>query len=144
TTFRTFGIDLGLFPVVVGHATFCVVVVYNNVVARLRRTGRSAQEASMDLGADTWTTFRRITLPAMGTSLVAGALLAFALSFDEIIVTTTTDGGGTQTLPIWIFSNYSRPNQLPLVNVASVLVLVLSIISVYIAARITPDPPGRA
>ena len=144
TSFRTFGVEFGLFTVIVGHATFCVVVVYNNVVARLRRTGRSAQEASMDLGADTWTTFRRITLPAMGTSLVAGALLAFALSFDEIIVTTFTAGAGTQTLPIWIFANYSRPNQLPLVNVASVMVLLLSIIPVYIAARITSDPSAVA
>jgi putative spermidine/putrescine transport system permease protein len=144
TTFRTLDVDFGLATVIVGHATFCVVVIYNNVIARLRRTARSAQEASMDLGADTWQTFRSITLPAIGTSLVAGALLAFALSFDEIIVTTFTAGAGTQTLPIWIFSNYSRPNQLPLVNVASVLVLVLSIIPVYIAARITSDPAAVA
>jgi putative spermidine/putrescine transport system permease protein len=144
TTFRTLGIDLGLLTVIVGHATFCVVVIYNNVIARLRRTPPSAQEASMDLGADTWQTFRSITLPAIGTSLVAGALLAFALSFDEIIVTTFTSGAGVQTLPIWIFSNYSRPNQLPLVNVASVLVLALSIIPVYIAARLTSDPAAVA
>ena len=144
TAFRTFDIDFGLLTVIIGHATFCVVVIYNNVVARLRRTARSAQEASMDLGADTWQTFRTITLPAIGTSLVAGALLAFALSFDEIIVTTFTSGAGTQTLPIWIFANYSRPNQLPLVNVASVMVLVLSIIPVYIAARITSDPTAVA
>jgi putative spermidine/putrescine transport system permease protein len=144
TTFRTLGIDLGLLTVIVGHATFCVVVNYNKVIARLRRTPRSAQEASMDLGADTWQTFRSITLPTIGTSLVAGALLAFALSFDEIIVTTFTSGAGVQTLPIWIFSNYSRPNQLPLVNVASVLVLALSIIPVYIAARLTSDPAAVA
>jgi putative spermidine/putrescine transport system permease protein len=144
TTFRTLGVDFGLLTVIVGHATFCVVVIYNNVVARLRRTAPSAQEASMDLGADTWQTFRRITLPAIGTAIVAGALLAFALSFDEIIVTTFTAGAGTQTLPIWIFSNYSRPNQLPLVNVASVMVLVLSIIPVYFAARITSDPAAVA
>lgn len=144
TTFRTFGIDFGLLTIIVGHATFCVVVIYNNVVARLRRTARTSQEASMDLGADTFQTFRRITLPAIGTSLVAGALLAFALSFDEIIVTTFTAGAGTQTLPIWIFSNYSRPNQLPLVNVASVLVLLLSVVPVYIAARITSDPAAVA
>ncbi len=144
TTFRTFGIDFGLLTIIVGHATFCVVVIYNNVVARLRRTARTSQEASMDLGADTFQTFRRITLPAIGTSLVAGALLAFALSFDEIIVTTFTAGAGTQTLPIWIFSNYSRPNQLPLVNVASVLVLLLSVVPVYIAARITSDPASVA
>jgi putative spermidine/putrescine transport system permease protein len=140
TTFRTLGIDSGLMTVVAGHTTFCIVVVYNNVIARLRRTARSAQEASMDLGADTWQTFRRVTLPGLGTSLVAGALLAFALSFDEIVVTTFTSGPGIQTLPIWIFSNYSRSQQLPLVNVASVLVLLLSVIPVYIAARISSDP----
>jgi putative spermidine/putrescine transport system permease protein len=98
----------------------------------------------MDLGADTWQTFRYVTVPGLGTSLVAGALLAFALSFDEIIVTTFTSGAGIQTLPIWIFSNYSRSQQLPLVNVASVLVLLLSVIPVYIAARITADPAAVA
>jgi putative spermidine/putrescine transport system permease protein len=144
TTFRTFGLDFGLLTVIVGHATFCIVVVYNNVIARLRRTARSTQEASMDLGADTWQTFRFVTLPGLGTSLVAGGLLAFALSFDEIVVTTFTSGAGVQTLPIWIFSNYSRSQQLPLVNVASVLVLLLSVIPVYIAARITSDPAGVA
>jgi putative spermidine/putrescine transport system permease protein len=144
TTFRTFGIDLGLLTVIVGHATFCVVVIYNNVIARLRRTSRSTEEASMDLGADTWQTFRYVTFPALRTALLAGALLAFALSFDEIIVTTFTAGAGTQTLPIWIFSNYSRPNQLPLVNVAAVLVLLLSIVPVYLASRLTADPADVA
>jgi putative spermidine/putrescine transport system permease protein len=140
TAFRALGLDLGLLTVIVGHGTFCIVVIYNNVIARLRRTARSAEEASMDLGADTFQTFRRITLPAIGTSLVAGALLAFALSFDEIIVTTFTAGAGTQTLPIWIFANYARPNQLPLVNVAAVFVLVLSIVPVFLSARLTRDP----
>ncbi len=140
TAFRTIGIDLGLITIIIGHATFCIVVVYNNAIARLRRTSQSTQEASMDLGADTGQTFRHVTLPSIGTALVAGALLAFALSFDEIIVTTFTSGAGTQTLPIWIFSNYQRPGQVPLVNVAAVLVLVLSVIPVYIAARLTSDP----
>ena len=135
--FRTFGIELGMFTIIVGHATFCIVTIYNNAIARLRRTSGSFEEASADLGADTFHTFRRVTLPAIRTSLVAGALLAFALSFDEIIVTNFTAGAGIQTLPIWIFNNYSRPNQLPLVNVAAVLVLVLSIIPVYLATRIT-------
>ena len=144
TAFRTFGIDLSLLTIIIGHATFCIVVVYNNVIARLRRTARSTEEASMDLGADTGQTFRHVTLPAMGTALVAGALLAFALSFDEIIVTTFTSGAGTQTLPIWIFSNYQRPGQVPLVNVAAVMVLVLSVIPVYIASRVTSDPAGVA
>jgi putative spermidine/putrescine transport system permease protein len=140
TAFRAIGLEFGLLTVIVGHATFCIVVIYNNVIARLRRTARSAEEASMDLGADTFQTFRFVTLPAIGTSLVAGALLAFALSFDEIIVTTFTAGAGTQTLPIWIFANYARPNQLPLVNVAAVFVLLLSIVPVYLSARLTRDP----
>ncbi|MEO5966134.1 MAG: ABC transporter permease [Candidatus Limnocylindrales bacterium] len=144
TAFHTVGIGLGLFTIIVGHATFCIVTVYNNVLARLRRTSASFEVASADLGADTFRTFRRITLPAIGTALVAGALLAFALSFDEIIVTNFTAGAGIQTLPIWIFANYSRPNQLPLVNVAAVLVLVLSIIPVYLATRIANgDGAGR-
>ena len=140
TAFRTIGLPFGLFTIIVGHATFCVVVMYNNAIARLRRTSRSYEEASSDLGADTFMTFRRVTFPAIRTALVAGALLAFALSFDEIIVTNFLSGPGVQTLPIWIFSNYSRPNQLPLVNVAAVLVLLASIIPVYVASRLTSDP----
>jgi putative spermidine/putrescine transport system permease protein len=140
TAFRTLGLDFGLITIVVGHATFCVVVVFNNVVARLRRLSRTAEEASMDLGADTFTTFRRVTFPAIRSALLAGALLAFALSFDEIIVTNFTSGAGTQTLPLWIFTNYQRPNNLPLVNVAADFVLLLSIIPVYLASRVTTDP----
>ncbi len=140
TAFRTIGFPFGLFTIIVGHATFCVVVMYNNAIARLRRTSRSYEEASGDLGADTFMTFRRVTFPAIRTALVAGAMLAFALSFDEIIVTNFLSGPGVQTLPIWIFNNYSRPNQLPLVNVAAVLVLLASIIPVYVASRLTADP----
>ena len=115
---QVLGVDLTLFTVIVGHATFCIVVVYNNAVARLRRTGTSLEDAASDLGAGSWQTFRDITFPQLRSALVAGALLAFALSFDEIIVTTFT-AGSEQTLPIWIFTNYSRPNQLPIVNVVS-------------------------
>ncbi len=115
------GFSLGLFTVVVGHATFCIVVIYNNAIARLRRVSRSFEEASMDLGADSWQTFRFVTLPSIRTALMAGALLAFALSFDEIVVTTFTIGVGQETLPIWIFTNLSRPNQLPIVNVVALL-----------------------
>ena len=121
--------------IIVGHATFCVVVVYNNVVARLRRLGRSLEEASMDLGADTWTTFRRITFPSLATALFAGALLAFALSFDEIIVTTFT-AGTEQTLPIWIFANFRLPNARPIVNVVALAMILLSLIPVYVSARL--------
>jgi len=146
-TFRTvlepFGIGLGLFTIIVGHATFCIVVVYNNVIARLRRTSRSLEEASMDLGADTWQTFRYVTFPALRSALFAGALLAFALSFDEVIVTTFT-AGADQTLPIWILANLSRPNQLPIVNVVAVLVILLSAIPVYFAQRLSRDTSGIA
>ena len=104
SAFRTFGIDLGLLTVIVGHATFCIVIVHNNVIARLRRIPASWIEASMDLGADGAQTFRHVLLPQVATALLAGGMLAFALSFDEIIVTTFTIGQ-EQTLPLWIFTN---------------------------------------
>jgi putative spermidine/putrescine transport system permease protein len=138
---QVLGVDLSLFTVIVGHATFCIVVVFNNAVARLRRSGTSLEEASMDLGANSWTTFRFVTFPTLRTALVAGALLAFALSLDEIIVTTFTIGQ-QETLPIWIFSNYARPNQLPIVNVVGLGVIILSIIPVYLANRLSQDPIG--
>jgi putative spermidine/putrescine transport system permease protein len=141
---QVLGIDLSLFTVIVAHATFCIVVVYNNVVARLRRSSMSIDEASADLGADPWQTFVYVTLPQMSTALVAGALLAFALSFDEIIVTTFTIGAGEQTLPIWIFSNLFRPNQIPIVNVVAVIVVLLSIVPVYMAHRLTREEEGVA
>jgi putative spermidine/putrescine transport system permease protein len=139
---QVLGIDLGLFTVIVGHATFCIVVVYNNVVARLRRVSTSFEEASADLGAHTWQTFRYVTLPSLKTALAAGALLAFALSFDEIIVTTFTIGASDETLPIWIFRNLFRPNQLPIVNVVAVLVVLISIVPVYLAHRLTREEGG--
>jgi putative spermidine/putrescine transport system permease protein len=141
---QVLGVELGLFTVIVGHATFCIVVVYNNVVARLRRVSTSFEEASADLGAHTWQTFRFVTLPSLRTALVAGALLAFALSFDEIIVTTFTIGAGGETLPIWIFRNLFRPNQLPIVNVVAVIVVAISIIPVYLAHRLTREEGGAA
>jgi putative spermidine/putrescine transport system permease protein len=132
---RLSGPQFGIATIIVGHATFCVVVVYNNVIARLRRLGRSLEEASMDLGADTWQTFRRITLPSLATALFAGALLAFALSFDEIIVTTFT-AGTEQTLPIWIFANFRLPNARPIVNVVALAMILLSVVPVYLSARL--------
>jgi putative spermidine/putrescine transport system permease protein len=141
---QVMGISLSLFTVIAAHATFCIVVVYNNVVARLRRSSMSIDEASADLGADPWQTFLYVTLPTMSTALVAGALLAFALSFDEIIVTTFTIGAGEQTLPIWIFSNLFRPNQIPIVNVVAVIVVLLSIVPVYLAHRLTREEEGVA
>jgi len=136
---QVLGVSLGLLTIIIGHATFCVVVVFNNVVARLRRTSTSFEEASADLGARSWQTFRFVLFPQMRSALVAGALLAFALSFDEVIVTTFT-AGRDETLPIWILANLSRPRQLPIVNVVAVLAIILSLIPVWIAQRITADP----
>ncbi len=129
------GVSFGLLTIVIGHATFCIVVVYNNVIARLRRVSATFEEASSDLGADTFTTFRRITLPSLRTALLAGGLLAFGLSFDEVIVTIFT-AGSDETLPIWIFTNLARPNQLPIINVVALVVIVISIIPVWIAQRL--------
>jgi putative spermidine/putrescine transport system permease protein len=130
------GVGKGLFSVVVGHATFCIVVVYNNVLARLRRTAGDFEEASADLGAGSLQTFRFVTFPLIRSALLAGGLLAFALSFDEIIVTTFTAGPGVTTLPIWIFSNLFRPNQAPVINVVAAVLVVLSLVPVWLAQRI--------
>ncbi|HEX2706620.1 MAG TPA: ABC transporter permease [Solirubrobacterales bacterium] len=141
---QVLGVSLSLLTVIVGHATFCIVVIYNNVVARLRRTSGSFEEASADLGAHTWQTFRFVTFPSMKTALAAGALLAFALSFDEIIVTTFTIGAGEETLPIWIYRNLFRPNQLPIVDAVAVIVILISIVPVYLAHRLSREEGGAA
>jgi putative spermidine/putrescine transport system permease protein len=129
------GIPFSLLTIMVGHATFCVVVVYNNVLARLRRTPTSLVEASMDLGADGWQTFRLVTFPALRTAVIAGGLLAFALSFDEIIVTNFVSGVEL-TLPKWIFNNLRQPRNRPVVNVVAVAVMLLSLVPVYFAQRL--------
>jgi putative spermidine/putrescine transport system permease protein len=141
--FRNFGVTFSLWTIVVGHATFCIVVVYNNVVARLRRTAGTFVEASMDLGADGWQTFRRVTLPLLSTALVSGGLLAFALSFDEVIVTTFT-AGAQNTLPLWIFGAIRLGQQLPEVNVVVFFVVLLTIVPVVIAAKLTGGGGARA
>jgi len=141
---QVFGIDLSLFTVIVAHATFCIVVVYNNSIARLRRMSTSFEEASADLGANTWQTFRYVTLPNMRSALGAAGLLAFGLSFDEIIVTTFTIGAGEQTLPYWIFSNLFRAQQRPIVNAVAVIVVLISILPVYLAYRLTREEGGPA
>ena len=133
-----FHLTPSLWTIVIGHATFCIVVVYNNVVARLRRTQTSLTEASMDLGADGWQTFRFVTFPVVSTALVAGGLLAFALSFDEVIVTTFT-AGAQNTLPIWILGNLRLGQELPQVNVVVFFVIVMTVIPVWIAQRLTRD-----
>lgn len=133
------GISTGLMTIIIGHTTFCIVVVYNNVLARLRRMGGSLQEASMDLGANGFTTFRLVTLPNLASALFAGAILAFGLSFDEIVVTTFTAGPGIQTLPIWIYNNLFRPNQAPIVNVVAATLILFSLIPIYLSQRLSSD-----
>jgi len=141
TTYTTIGIDFGLLTIIIGHATFCVVIVYNNAQARLRRVSGALEEASSDLGADSWQTFRYVTFPQMRTALLAGGLLAFALSWDEVVVTIFTSGA-QQTLPIWIFANLFRPVEQPVVNVVALFVIVMSLIPVWIAQRVTAERPG--
>jgi putative spermidine/putrescine transport system permease protein len=134
-TYTTVGVSYGLLTIIIGHATFCIVVVFNNAVARMRRLHGNLEEASKDLGADSWQTFRRVTFPQLRTALLAGSLLAFALSWDEVVVTIFTSGA-QQTLPIWIFANLFRPIEQPIVNVVALFVIVVSIIPVYIATRL--------
>jgi putative spermidine/putrescine transport system permease protein len=129
-------IPFSFWTIVIGHATFCVVVVYNNVVARFRRTSHTLIEASMDLGANGFQTFRYIVLPTLGTALLAGGMLAFALSFDEVIVTTFT-AGQQETLPIWIFSQLTRPRDRPVTNVVAVFVVLATTIPILLAHRLS-------
>ncbi len=129
-------VDFSMWTIVIGHATFCIVTVYNNVVARLRRTAYSQIEASFDLGASAFQTLRYVILPNIATALLAGGMLAFALSFDEVIVTTFTSGT-TQTLPIWIFSQLARPRDRPVTNVAALIVIMITFIPILLAYRLT-------
>lgn len=145
TAYHTAEIPFSFWTIVVGHATFCVVVVYNNAVARLRRTSPSLIEASMDLGADSFQTIRYVILPQLGSALLAGGLLAFALSFDEVIVTTFTAGQQT-TLPIWMLQELIRPRQRPVTNVVAVVIIALTfipILAAYYLTRADEQPGGR-
>lgn len=135
--FEPLGINLGLFSIIVGHATFCIVMVFNNVQARLGQMNRGLEEAAMDMGANVFRTFFQVTFPGFRAAFVAGALLAFALSFDEVVVTTFTAAPGTETLPIWIYNNMARPNQAPVVNVIAAVLIVVSMIPVYLSQRLT-------
>jgi putative spermidine/putrescine transport system permease protein len=138
SAFKSLGIEPGILTIVIGHATFCVVIVYNNVIARFRRTQHSLIEASMDLGADGWQTFRYIILPNLSSALLAGGMLAFALSFDEIIVTTFTSGH-ERTLPIWLLNQLSRPRDVPVTNVVAMLVMIATMLPILAAYYLTRD-----
>ncbi len=139
TGIRLLELDLTFWTVVIGHTTFCIVTVYNNVVARLRRTAYSQIEASMDLGASTFQTLRYVVLPNIATALLAGGMLAFALSFDEVIVTTFTAGPQQQTLPIWMLSQLVRPRDRPVTNVAALVVIAVTFIPIFLAHRYTSE-----
>ncbi len=140
-TFNSFHVPFAIWTIIIGHATFCVVTVYNNAIARMRRSSRSIEEASLDLGATTWQTFRHVTMPVLRTALVAGGMLAFALSFDEVIVTTFT-AGTQETIPLWIYNNLKLPNQRAIVNVVAVFLILLSLVPVFLAQRLASDNPG--
>ena len=143
TAFLTIlGVPLSFWTIAVSHATFCIVVVYNNVIARLRRTGGTFEEASMDLGAGAFTTFRLVTFPLIRGALLAGAILAFGLSFDEIVVTLFTAPPDIVTLPIWIFQNLFRPNQAPVINVVAAILVLFSIIPIYVSQKLAGDSAG--
>ncbi|RKQ39549.1 ABC transporter permease [Enterobacter sp. R1(2018)] len=129
TAFKSLNIEPGFLTIVIGHATFCVVIVFNNVIARFRRTSYSLIEASMDLGADGWQTFRYVILPNLGSALLAGGMLAFALSFDEIIVTTFT-AGHERTLPLWLLNQLGRPREVPVTNVVALLIMLMTTIPI--------------
>jgi putative spermidine/putrescine transport system permease protein len=137
------GLDPGFWTIVAGHTTFCIVIVHNNVVARLRRIPPSWIEASMDLGADGWQTFRAVVLPQVATALLAGGMLAFALSFDEIIVTIFTSGHD-RTLPIWFFNELFRPRDRPITNVVATVVIAVTLIPIILAYYLTRPAEERA
>ncbi|MGL6072294.1 ABC transporter permease [Craterilacuibacter sp.] len=143
TAFKLAAIEPGMLTIIAGHATFCVVVVYNNVVARLRRMPMSHIEASMDLGADSWQTFRHIVLPGLASALLAGGMLAFALSFDEIIVTTFTSGAEV-TLPIWLLNQLGRPRDVPITNVVAMAVMLITTLPILGAWYLTRDTTDTA
>jgi putative spermidine/putrescine transport system permease protein len=133
------GIEPSFFTIVCGHATFCTVIVYNNVIARLRRLPSNWVEASMDLGADGLQTLRYVLLPQVATAFLAGGMLAFALSFDEIIVTIFT-AGKERTLPIWFFNELFRPRDRPITNVVAVIVIAVTLVPILLAYYLTrPD-----
>jgi len=138
SAFNLMDIPFSFWTIVLGHATFCVVVVYNNAIARLRRTSGSLIEASMDLGANGFQTFRHVVLPNLATALLAGGMLAFALSFDEVIVTTFT-AGQQSTLPIWMLTELVRPRQRPVTNVVAVFVVAVTLLPILAAYYLTRD-----
>ena len=136
SAFAIMEIPFSTWTIVLGHATFCIVIVYNNAVARFRRLSGSIVEASLDLGANGFQTFRHVLLPNLGTAMLAGGMLAFALSFDEVIVTTFT-AGQQSTLPIWMLNELVRPRQRPVTNVVAIAVFVTTFVPILIAFYLT-------
>lgn len=137
------GIHVGYMGLIVAHGTFCIVMVFNNVLARLRRMNPSIEEASRDLGATPWQTFRMVTFPQFRSAFIAGGILAFALSFDEVVVTTFTAPPGVDTVPLWMMNQMGRPNEATVVNVVATIMILLSFIPVWISQRLARDPYSR-
>jgi putative spermidine/putrescine transport system permease protein len=144
STLNVLDIPFSIWTIILGHATFCIVVVYNNAIARMRRMGSSMIEASMDLGANGFQTFWYVVLPQIGSALLAGGMLAFALSFDEVIVTVFTAGLNEKTLPIWIYEQLFRPRERPITNVAAVFVMAITFVPILIAYYLTRDGEATA
>ncbi|MDX1957351.1 MAG: ABC transporter permease [Leptospiraceae bacterium] len=138
SAFNILDVPFSTWTIVISHATFCIVTVYNNVIARLRRTSYNLVEASLDLGADSFQTFIRIVLPNIGSALFAGAMLSFALSFDEVIVTTFT-AGEQQTIPIWMLTEFIRPRQRPVTNVVAIFVIIITLIPILVSYFVSSD-----
>lgn len=130
------GINVGYFGMIIAHATFCIVMVFNNVFARLRRLSPNVEEASVDLGATPWQTFRLVTFPQFRSAFIAGGILAFALSFDEVVVTIFTAPPGVDTLPLWIMNQMARPNEASMVNVVATVIILVSFIPVWVSQRL--------
>jgi putative spermidine/putrescine transport system permease protein len=139
---KPIGIQVGYMGMIIAHGTFCIVMVFNNVLARLRRMNPNLEEASLDLGANPWQTFRLVTFPQFRPAFAAGAILAFALSFDEIIVTIFTAPPGVETLPLWIFNQMSRPTEASVVNVVATVVILISMIPVYVSIKLGQADEG--
>lgn len=134
------GIHVGYAGMIIAHATFCIVMVFNNVFARLRRLSPNVEEASRDLGATPWQTFRLITFPQFRSAFIAGGILAFALSFDELVVTIFTAPPGVETIPLWLMNLMNRPNEANLGNVVATVVILLSFIPVWVSQRLGREP----
>jgi spermidine/putrescine transport system permease protein len=139
--FVTIGLPLGPVAIIITHAVFNTSVVGLIVRSRLAGMDRSLEEASADLGATRWGTFRQVTLPQLRPAVIAGALLAFTFSFDDVVLSSFVSGVGSTTLPVEIFSQI-RFGLSPKINVVAVLTLTLTITAI-VTAQVLLRREGR-